>query len=67
MMLVDAMFQWMETTKRPILKEQAYNREIGTIRNQIGKSDMESLHIPVFCEFASEFVQSLFKIHKIVI
>lgn len=40
MTLVDAMLQWMKLTKRPVLKEQAYNREIGTIRNQIGKSDI---------------------------
>lgn len=36
--LIEAMYEWMELRKRPILKEQAYNREIGTIRNQIGKS-----------------------------
>lgn len=40
MTLIDAMLLWMETTKLPILKKQAYNRELGTIRNQIGKSDI---------------------------
>ena len=36
--LVEAMYEWMELKKRPILKEQAYKREIGTIKNQIGRS-----------------------------
>lgn len=36
--LVEAMYEWMELKKRPILKEQAYKREIGTIKNQIGTS-----------------------------
>ena len=36
--LEEAMLEWMELKKKPILKEQAYKRELGTIRNQIGKS-----------------------------
>ena len=36
--LTEAMYEWMELKKRPILKEQAYKREIGTIKNQIGTS-----------------------------
>lgn len=38
MTLIDAIVIWLQTTKQPILKQQAYNRELGTIRNQIGKS-----------------------------
>lgn len=38
MILVDAMLSWLELTKRSKLKEQAYNRELGTIKNQIAKS-----------------------------
>lgn len=40
MPLIDAMLEWLQTTKQPTLKRQAYNRELGTIKNQIGKSDI---------------------------
>lgn len=38
--LIDALYNWLETTKKPILKEQAYERELKTIKNQIGKSKL---------------------------
>lgn len=38
--LYDAMILWLESTKKYELKPQAYRRELGTIRNQIGSSKL---------------------------
>ena len=38
--LIDALYHWFEEKKKPILKEQAYRRELGTIKNQIGASNI---------------------------
>jgi len=38
--LIDALYHWIEVKKKPILKEQAYHRELGTIKNQIGSSNI---------------------------
>ena len=38
--LIDALYHWLEEKKKPILKEQAYRRELGTIKNQIGTSSI---------------------------
>lgn len=38
--LCDAMYKWLETTKKPTLKSQSYQRLESTIRNQIESSDI---------------------------
>lgn len=48
MILVDAMLSWLELTKRSKLKEQAYNRELGTIKNQIAKSKIAHFRFTTF-------------------
>lgn len=41
--LVDAMNKWLVNIKKPTLKTQSYQRIEGTVRNQIGKSDIGNL------------------------
>ena len=36
--LIDEMYCWLEAVKKPQLREQAYNRLEGTVRNRIGTS-----------------------------
>lgn len=38
--LVDAMFSWLDTVKKPTLKSQSYTRLRSTIQNQIKQSDI---------------------------
>lgn len=38
--LCDAMYYWAEYTKKPTLKKQSYDRLLGTIKNQIEKSEI---------------------------
>lgn len=42
-LLCDAMFKWLNTVKKPILKPQSYKRLYSTVKNQIEKSPIGHL------------------------
>ena len=39
-LLIDAIYKWLETTHKPTIKPQSYQRLIGTARNQIETSEI---------------------------